>query len=133
MGYGTQRGSVCPNGRCGVNGTWEQSQRSTGSGSLSAWSQRNTREPADPFRTSGSQYQNESWTQRSLRPVLEPVNDTFRSRYSRDELDLNSDYFRGNAGFEDANDRDRPSSRDRKAPSDRSIERPDPAFRRVRI
>lgn len=133
VGYGTRRGSACPNGRCGLNETGGQPQRDPGSGSPSAWAPRDTRRPADPFRRSDSQDQKNLWTQRSLRPVLDPVNETFRSRYSREELDLNSDYFRGNEGFESNTDRGRPSSRDWNSPSDRSIERPDPASRRVRI
>lgn len=118
------------------------------------WAPRTTRGVADPYRRPGSTDGDAGWTQRTLRPVFEPVTDTFRSRYSQEEMDLNSEYFRGrNESDRYSNDRYngdrydsersnddrymndgvRPSSRDWDSPSDRSLEAPAPATRSTRI
>ncbi len=133
VGYGARSGSACPNGNCGINGTAGRTPRYPTAGLSSDWAPRTGRNLADPYRRSGSLNDEAGWTQRSLRPVLDPVNDTFRSRYNREELDLNSEYFRGNNGFDRDNDRYRPSSRDWNGSSDRSMEAPAPSTRSSRI
>lgn len=133
VGYGARSGSACPNGNCGINGTAGRAPRYPTAGASSDWAPRTTRNLADPYRRSGSLNDEAGWTQRSLRPVLDPVNDTLRSRYNREELDLNSEYFRGNNGFDRDNDRYRPSSRDWNGSSDRSMEAPAPSTRSSRI
>lgn len=139
-GYSARTGSAsCPNGNCGVNGMTGRVPRSLPYSAQADWAPRTTRGLADPYRRTGSVNDDATWTQRTMRPVLEPVNDTFRSRYNQEELDLNSDYFRGRNEMDRysndrySNDRVRPSSRDWNASSDRSLEVPAPSTRSTRI
>lgn len=154
-GYGVRQGSAsCPNGNCGVNGMTGRVPRPSQYSAQNDWAPRTARGLADPYRRTGSTNGDAGWTQRTLRPVFEPVTDTFRSRYNQEEMDLNSDYFRGrnesdrysndryngdrynsDRSNDDRymNDRVRPSSRDWDAPSDRSLEAPAPATRSTRI
>jgi uncharacterized low-complexity protein len=154
-GYGARQGSAsCPNGNCGVNGMTGRVPRPSLYSAQNDWAPRTTRGLADPYRRTGSTNGDAGWTQRTMRPVFEPVTDTFRSRYNEEEMDLNSDYFRGRKELDRdsndryngnrynsqrsnsdryMNDRVRPSSRDWDAPSDRSLEAPAPATRSTRI
>lgn len=86
----------CPNGNCGPNAStgFMYDRRSQ-----SDWMPRTTRAPqADPYRGSASR-NTEGWTQRSLRPVRTPLEDSFSSRYRQEDLNLRSDYF-GNESFD---------------------------------
>lgn len=81
----------CPNGNCGYA---PNAANRTGRGTVSDWFPRTTRAPlADPFRRSEQPASRDSWTQRSGRPVLPPLEDAFNSRYNREDLNLRNEYF----------------------------------------
>jgi hypothetical protein len=119
----------CPNGNCGLTG---YSRNRLPMGAQSDWSPRSSRSGlADPYRRSGSNSDRDEWTQRAQRPVLDPLDEAFNSRYRREELNLRDEYFgresdadngyrsqSRNRSQMNSNEWDRPSRRSMEAPSE---------------
>ena len=117
----------CPNGNCGP-GTY--SNNGFPLGAQSDWSPRGSRSGlADPYRGSGDSVNRDSWTQRTQRPVLDPLDDALNSRYRRDNLNLRDEYF-GNDDTRQYDSRSQSQSRTRlnsnewNRPARRSLEIP---------
>jgi len=124
----------CPNGNCAIGG---YTNNRMPMGAQSDWSPRSSRTGlADPYRRSGSVTDRDTWTQRVQRPVLDPLDETFSSRYRREELNLRNDYFgrESDADFgnrSQSQSRSRTNSSDWDRPSQRSMEAPADNFNRV--
>lgn len=123
----------CPNGRCqtGNYGTSPYRNDRSSQGAQSDWSPRSSRSTiADPFRRSGDRSDRDVWTQRTARPVLDPLDDAFNSRYDRDDLDLKSEYFGNGTGERDSRSpsRTRSNSGEWNGQSRRSMEAPAESF-----
>ena len=124
----------CPNGNCAVGG---YTNNRMPMGAHSDWSPRSSRTGlADPYRRSGGVTDRDTWTQRAQRPVLDPLDETFNSRYRREELNLRNDYF-GRESDADFGNRSQSQSRTRTNSSDwdrasqRSMEAPADNFNGV--
>lgn len=117
----------CPNGNCG---TGAYSNNRFPVGARSDWSPRTSRTGlTDTYRRSDDFADRDTWTQRTHRPVLAPLNDTFNSRYRRDDLNLRDEYF-GNDDSRtydsrlQSQPRTRLNSNEWNRPSRRSLEAP---------
>ncbi len=124
----------CPNGNCAVGG---YTNHRMPMGAQSGWSPRSSRTGlADPYRRSGDVNDRDTWAQRTQRPVLDPLEETFNSRYRREELNLRNDYF-GRESDADFGNRSQSQSRSRTNSSDwdrasqRSMEAPADNFNGV--
>jgi len=121
----------CPNGNCGVGGYTSNRMPMD---AQSDWSPRSSRTGlADPCRRSGDVADRDSWTQRAQRPVLDPLDEAFNSRYRREELNLRDEYFgresdADNSYRSQSQSRSRMNSNEWDRPSRRSMEAPAESF-----